>query len=58
MFAWGGMSSRSRWDWPLVAERRAQDILTFGTGIVAALFHAVLRRRSPFAAGPRRHLID
>ncbi|MEY4266820.1 MAG: hypothetical protein RIS90_1355 [Pseudomonadota bacterium] len=45
MFAWGGMSSKSRWDWPLVAERRAQDILTFGTGIVAALFHAVLRRK-------------
>ena len=45
MFAWGGMSSKSRWDWPLVAERRAQDILTFGTGIVAALFHAVLRRQ-------------
>ena len=44
MFAWGGMSSKSRWDWPLVAERRAQDSLTFGTGIVAALFHAVLRR--------------
>ena len=45
MFAWGGMSSKSRWDWPLVAERRAQDSLTFGTGIVAALFHAVLRRK-------------
>ena len=45
MFAWGGMSSKSRWDWPLVAERRAQDVLTFGTGIVAALFHAVLRRK-------------
>ncbi len=44
MFAWGGMSSKSRWDWPLVAERRAQDVLTFGTGIVAALFQAVLRR--------------
>jgi len=44
MFAWGGMSSKSRWDWTLVAERRAQDLLTFGTGIVAALFHAVLRR--------------
>ena len=44
MFAWGGMSSKSRWDWNLVAERRAQDVLTFGTGIVAALFQAVLRR--------------
>ena len=45
MFAWGGMSSKSRWDWPLVAERRAQDVLTFGTGIVAALFQAALRRK-------------
>ena len=44
MFAWGGMSSKSRWDWNLVAARRARDVLTFGTGIVAALFQAVLRR--------------
>ena len=36
MFAWGGMSSKSRWDWGLVAERRAQDVLTFGTGIVSS----------------------
>ena len=45
MFAWGGMSSKSRWDWSLVAERRAQDVLTFGSGIVAALFQAVLQRK-------------
>lgn len=45
MFAWGGMSSKSRWDWSLVSERRAQDVLTFGTGIVGALFQAVLQRK-------------
>lgn len=45
MFAWGGMSSKSRWDWPLVAERRSQDVLTFGSGIVGALYLAVRQRR-------------
>lgn len=44
MFAWGGMSSKSRWDWELVARRKSQDILTFGSGIAAALFKAVLDR--------------
>ena len=45
MFAWGGMSSKTNWDWDLVAKRREDDILTFGTGIAAALFKAVLGRR-------------
>ena len=44
MFEWGGMSSKSRWDWDLVARRRSQDMLTFGTGIAAALFKGVLDR--------------
>ena len=45
MFSWGGMSSKLRWDLELVAQRQAQDVLTFGTGIVAALWQAVLQRR-------------
>ena len=44
MFAWGGMSSKTNWDWDLVAKRREDDILTFGTGIAAALFKGVLDR--------------
>ncbi len=44
MFAWGGMSSKTRWDWDLVARRREDDVLTFGTGIAAALFKGVLDR--------------
>lgn len=45
MFSWGGMSSKSQWDQELVAHRRDRDVLTFGTGIIAALWHAVLQRR-------------
>lgn len=44
MFAWGGMSSKTKWDWNLVSKRREDDILTFGTGIAAALFKGVLDR--------------
>lgn len=44
MFAWGGMSSRTEWDWELVARRREADVLTFGTGIAAAFFRGVLDR--------------
>ncbi len=44
MFSWGGMSSRTEWDWDLVARRRADDVLTFGAGIAAALFRGVLDR--------------
>jgi 3-oxosteroid 1-dehydrogenase len=51
MFAWGGMSSKTRWDWDLVTKRRNDDILTFGTGIAAALFKAVLDRRVKLMLG-------
>ena len=44
MFSWGGLSSKTEWDWDLVARRRAADVLTFGTGIAAAFFRAVLDR--------------
>jgi len=42
MFAWGGLSSKTSWDWDLVARRKAGDVLTFGTGIAAAFFRGVL----------------
>ncbi|MBW0130921.1 FAD-dependent oxidoreductase [Pseudonocardia oceani] len=42
MFAWGGLSSKTEWDWDLVARRRDADVLTFGTGIAAAFFRGVL----------------
>jgi 3-oxosteroid 1-dehydrogenase len=44
MFDWGGMSSKTAWDWPLVARRREQDVLTFGTGIAAAFLHGAAQR--------------
>jgi 3-oxosteroid 1-dehydrogenase len=44
MFAWGGMSSKTEWDLGLVAQRRSEKILSFGTGIVAPLYKAVLDR--------------
>lgn len=45
MFSWGGMSSKTKWDWGLLAERRENDILTFGTGIAGAFFRGVLDRQ-------------
>ncbi len=45
MFGWGGMSSKTEWDWDLVNKRRADDILTFGSGIAGALFKGVLDRK-------------
>lgn len=44
MFAWGGLSSRTQWDWDLVASRRTADVLTFGTGVAAAFFRGALDR--------------
>lgn len=44
MFEWGGMSSKTRWDWDLVSQRQADGVLTFGTGIAAGLFKGVLDR--------------
>jgi 3-oxosteroid 1-dehydrogenase len=44
MFSWGGMSSRTRFDWKLLAERRKADVLTFGTGIAAAFLLGVVER--------------
>lgn len=47
MFSWGGMSSRTEWDTELLERRRAEKVLTFGTGIVAPFFKAVLDRGVP-----------
>jgi 3-oxosteroid 1-dehydrogenase len=44
MFTWGGMSSRTEWDWDLIRARRRADVLTFGTGIAAAFFKGALDR--------------
>lgn len=53
MFAWGGMSSKTAWDLELVARRREERVLTFGPGIVAPFFHAVLERGTPVLTGHR-----
>lgn len=44
MFAWGGLSSRDRWDHETMAARRAADIMTFGQGIAGWLLAAVVQR--------------
>jgi 3-oxosteroid 1-dehydrogenase len=44
MFGFGGMSSKTKWDWPLIERRRQDRVLTFGTGIAAALFKGALDR--------------
>jgi 3-oxosteroid 1-dehydrogenase len=36
MFGFGGLSSKTAWDWDLVTSRRAQGVLTFGQGVTAA----------------------
>lgn len=43
LFGWGGLSSKTSFDWDLVAERREKDVLTFGTGIAAAFFRGALQ---------------
>ena len=53
MLSWGGMSSKTAWDLDLVARRRAEKVLTFGTGIVAPFFKAVLDRGVPVLAEHR-----
>lgn len=44
MFGWGGLSSKTRFDWDLVRQRRESHVYTFGTGIAAAFFKGVLDR--------------
>ena len=44
MFDWGGQVSRTTWDWNLVRQRQADDVATFGQGIMASLIAAALRR--------------
>lgn len=53
MFSWGGLSSKTAFDWDLVAERRATDTLTFGTGITAPFFKAALDRGVDVRTGHR-----
>lgn len=44
MFGWGGHSSKNAWDRELVQRRRADDMMTFGQGIVASFAAAALAR--------------
>ena len=44
MFAWGGLSSRDRWDHETMAARRRDDVMTFGQGIAGWLLAAVVQR--------------
>ena len=44
MFSFGGVSNRTEFDWSLVERRRADDILTFGTGIAGAFLKGVIDR--------------
>ncbi len=42
LFSWGGVSSRTAWDWDLIARRREEHKMTFGPSISAAFLHAAL----------------
>lgn len=41
LFAWGGQASRRNWDQALLAQRRAERVLTFGQALAAALLVAL-----------------
>ena len=58
MLSWGGMSSKTAWDLDLVARRRAERVLTFGTGIAAPFYRAVLDRGVPVLTGHRVESIE
>lgn len=51
MFAWGGLSSRDRWDHATMAARREQDVMTFGQGIAGWLLAAVVTRSIAIKVG-------
>jgi 3-oxosteroid 1-dehydrogenase len=51
MFAWGGLSSRDRWDHDIIARRRADDVLTFGQGIAGWFLRGVVERAIPVRVG-------
>ena len=53
MLSWGGLSSKTEWDFDLIATRRAEKVLTFGTGIAAPFYKAVLDRGVPVRTGHR-----
>lgn len=44
MFEWGGVAARDRWDTDVMAERRRDDIATFGQGIASWFAKGVLDR--------------
>lgn len=53
IFSWGGLSSRLAWDWDVLAQRRRDDILTFGQGLAAHFLHAAAERDVPILPGHR-----
>jgi 3-oxosteroid 1-dehydrogenase len=44
MFAWGGVSSRTSWDYELLEQRRRDDVLTFGHAVAGGLLAAAHAR--------------
>lgn len=44
MFAWGGVAARDRWDDDVLAQRRRDDIATFGQGIASWFAKGVFDR--------------
>lgn len=51
MFDWGGQVSRTSWDWELVRQRQADDMTTFGQGIMASLIASALAREIEIREG-------
>jgi 3-oxosteroid 1-dehydrogenase len=44
LFAWGGLFSKTRWDWETIRSRQARDQLTFGPSVTGPFFKAMLDR--------------
>lgn len=42
LFSWGGVSSRTSWDWDLIARRREEDKISFGPAVTAPFFKAAI----------------
>lgn len=53
LFAWGGQASRRNWDESLLAERRRDDVMTFGQALVASLILAAHERDIEMRTGAR-----
>jgi 3-oxosteroid 1-dehydrogenase len=51
MFAWGGIVSKTAWDHQLMAQRKVDDVMTFGQGITGHFLAGVVKRGVQIMSG-------